>query len=135
MRRMLRLGVGLAVLAPLAATAAGCIAALFVGAGVGALAVAYVAGEGQQAFAEPMEKTRQAVIAVMDEMSFSIIEKSGDAADAKVVGLTSERHEVKVHLSRESDKVTMVTIRVGTMGNERLTRLLFEKINDRLNRK
>ncbi len=119
--------------AAMAVLTAGCLAALAVGAGAGALTVAYVGGEGKEAFGEPLERTRLAVIDALEkDMGFSIIEKSGDAVDAHVVAITSERHEVKVHLSRESDKVTMVAIRVGTMGNERLTRLLFEKIGERL---
>ena len=110
--------------------ASGC-EALLGGAGAAAV-VAYAAGAGKKAYAEPLGKTLTAVLGAFADMSLPILHKDMIATSAKVKSVAADGRDIVVILTRESDRITMVSVRVGALGDETLTREIFDKIDDRL---
>jgi len=128
-RTMYRAACGVLVVAT-AAYASGCVF-LLGGAAVGA-AVMYAKGEGKKAYAEPLDKTRDAVLAALTDLSLPVLHKDQDAVSARVESTTSDGKDITVVLTRESDAITMARIRVGTFGDQTFTRALFDAIDKRL---
>jgi len=106
----------------------GC-AALFVGAAGGAVAGAlYVQGE----LKADVEATPQDIITATEKAFRDLIWKkettSASAADGLATARTATGKEVKVTVVRETDDVSAVGIRIGTFGDENLSRLLYNRI-------
>lgn len=106
----------------------GC-AALFVGAAGGAVAGAlYVQGE----LKADVEATPQDIITATEKAFRDLIWKkettAASAADGLATARTATGKEVKVTVIRETDDVSAVGIRIGTFGDENLSRLLYDRI-------
>ena len=111
------------VLAAVAALSNGCL--LFVaaaGAGAGVGTYAYVSGELQATETVTLDKAWDASQAAMKDLSYSITEKQKDALQAKLVARGAGDKRVEVKLEKKSETVTQIGIRVGTFGDETLSR-------------
>lgn len=118
-------GVGLMVVASLLT---GC-AALFVGAAAGSVAGAlYVKGELEA----DIEATPQAVIAATERAFRDLIwakeTASASATDGQATARTATGKEVKVTVVSKTPEVSTIGIRIGTFGDENLSRLLYDRI-------
>ena len=125
-------GLALAVL-----SATGC--ALFVagagaGAGVGAGSIAYYGNELCTSREVTVDRAWEAGHAAMKEMQFAVIpaESRKDATGGMVVGRNASDQLVRIKLTRQTDDVTRVRVRVGTFStpdNRNAAQLLFEKMS------
>ncbi len=64
----------------------------------------------------------------MDDLEFPITILQKDALAGEVVAHRADDTRVVVHLKRQTDNVTEIRIRVGTFGDESLSRLVNDKI-------
>ena len=122
----------LALLAPVVVTVSGCILGLVVGAGLGVAGMKYINGEGKASFGASLEQTRIATNQALEDLSWTPVDKGHDALIARIGALTAEGKDIKIEIKGESDKVSMVSIRVGTWGDKTITRMIFTKIEERL---
>ncbi|MFT3767837.1 MAG: DUF3568 family protein [Minicystis sp.] len=117
-----------------AAAASGCLAATAAGAGAAAAVgtYAYERGELRTTIDAPVEDVHRATLAALEQMKLPIKDEAQDAFSAHVTAKQTEGGDVKVNLSRESDHVTRVGVRVGTFGDEAKARVILQRIRDAL---
>lgn len=109
----------------------GCAAVLLGGAAAaGAGTILYVKGELQSTDDVSIDKAWRATILAVDDLGFVVTSKEKDAVSASLTALTADNKEVKITLNRKADKVTQIAIRVGTFGDESLSRLILDKIRE-----
>jgi hypothetical protein len=123
--RRIAAGVGLIVLVSLLT---GC-AALFVGAAAGSVAGAlYYKGELQA----DIEATPQAVISATEKAFRDLLwakeTASASVSDGLATARTATGKEVKVTVNTKTADVSTLGIRIGTFGDENLSRLLYDRI-------
>ncbi len=111
----------------------GCVAAVVGGAaaGAGAGTVAYIKGELRAMEPVSFDRAWSASKGALDSMDFVITEEDRDAVKGKLLALGVDNKKVRISLKRESAKVTRVNIRVGTFGDETVSRFILEKIRER----
>lgn len=112
----------------------GCLAAAAVGgaAAAGAGTVAYIKGELKATEEATLEKTWEATVGAVDELEFLVINKVKDAVSAELEAKTADNKTIKIELKRVSENLTDISIRVGTFGDESLSRYILSKIETRL---
>ena len=117
----------------LAVASSGC-AALWVGAGVaaGAGTVAYVRGSLVSTEAASIKVAWQATLTAMGDLQYTIAEQKKDALEASLVATTARNRTVRIKLDKATDSTTTVSIRVGTWGDEQLSRSILDAIRKRL---
>jgi Protein of unknown function (DUF3568) len=123
--RKIAAGVGLMVMVSLLT---GC-AALFLGAAAGSVAGAlYYKGELQA----DVEATPQAVITATEKAFRDLLWAKETASASTTDGLATARtatgKEVKVTVTTKTPEVSTLGIRIGTFGDENLSRLLYDRI-------
>lgn len=119
----------LALLAALAALSSGCL--LFVvgaAAGAGAGTYAYVNGELCSSEAVKLDKAWDATQAGVKDLGYNVVEKQKVALEAHLTARGPGDKKVQVKLVKQSDTVTEIRIRVGTFGDESLSRQILNKI-------
>ncbi|HTI72564.1 MAG TPA: DUF3568 family protein [Candidatus Limnocylindria bacterium] len=112
----------------------GC-AALVVGgaaAGAGAGAVAYVTGELKSMAGASLERTYNASRAAIKDLRFIEVHANSDALDGSIEARTVDDKKVMIHVKRISDTATDLSIRVGTFGDETLSRQILDQIQKNL---
>ncbi len=111
----------------------GCAAvALVAGGGAGAGTIAYLRGELKSMEDAPLEQTYQAAQKAIKDLEFIVTSEQKDAFSAKLVARSATDKRVEVNLKELSDKLTEVRIRVGTFGDEALSRLILEHLKKHL---
>jgi hypothetical protein len=112
----------------------GCLAAAAVGgaAAAGAGTVAYIKGELKATEEASMDKTWKATVGAVDELNFLVINKIKDAVSAELEAKTADNKTVKIELKRVTENLTDISIRIGTFGDETLSRYILSKIEARL---
>ena len=111
----------------------GCVvAAVGVGAAAGAGTIAYLKGELKALEDANIDRAWRATEGAVNELNFIVTNKVKDAVSAKLDALTADNKSVHITLKRKTDSLTEITIRIGTFGNEELSRLILEKIQKRL---
>ena len=124
------------MLAPCAAVALatalpGCFAAT-----AGALAAvgtyAYSRGELRTTIDAPLDAVYAATFTALEQLRLPVMDEAKDAFNARVKARQIEGGDVQIDLSRESDQVTRVGVRVGTFGDEAKSRVILQRIRDAL---
>jgi len=121
------------LMAALLALGNGCI--LFVAgaaAGAGAAGYAYVDGEIQTTEAASLDRTWEAVQAAMQDLQFPVTAKAKDALQGDLTAHNASNTTIRIKLKYISTSSTEVRIRVGTFGDESLSRIILNKINSHL---
>jgi hypothetical protein len=116
--------------AALLAVGGGC-AVLVVGGAAAAVGVgtyAYINGELKGTEAASLDQAYTASLAAMKDLEFPITNKSKDALQAEVLARNSADKKILIKLKKVSDGATEIRIRVGTFGDESLSRLILDKI-------
>jgi hypothetical protein len=111
------------------ALTSGC--ALFVvgaAAGAGAGAYAYVNGELKETEGVSYDTACNATLAAMNDLQYAVVSKPKDAAAATITARTATDKKIVVTLTKQSATSTEIRIRVGTFGDEPLSRQLLDKI-------
>ena len=113
----------------MATVLSGC-ALFLIGAGVaiGAGTVAYVGGELKAADEVTMDRAWNAALKAMQELEFKVTKSQKDALAAEIVARRADDSRIVVRLKKQTDQVTELRIRVGTFGDEGLSRLIYDKI-------
>lgn len=110
----------------------GCAAVLVGGAAAGgAGAVLYIKGELHSTEDVSLDRAWNATQAAIKDMGFTVTAKDKDAVSAELVALTADNKKISIILNRKADNVTEISIRVGTFGDESMSRLILEKIRKR----
>ncbi len=121
------------LLALLLAGASGCAVVLVGGAvAAGAGSYAYVNGESKETEAASLERTWNAALATLKEMQFQITNQAKDAFSGEATARSAEDKKVVVSLKRLSESTTEVRVRIGTFGDEAMSRMIIEKIRAKL---
>lgn len=112
----------------------GCASVVLLGAGAaaGVAGVAYVNGELKATLDAPLDRSYGASQAAIKDLQFTIKEQAKDALTGRIESKTANDRTVQIKLAKLSDKSTEVRIRVGTFGDEALSRTVFDKIKSRL---
>lgn len=107
----------------------GC-AVLLVGAGAaaGAGAVAYVEGELKTTDSVRFDAAWASALAGIAQMQFTVTDKTHDAATGRIVARGAQDRRVEVNLKKVTEETTEIRIRVGSFGDEEVSRQLLEKI-------
>ncbi|MCC5790426.1 MAG: DUF3568 family protein [Opitutales bacterium] len=108
----------------------GCVAV--VAGGVGAGTVAYVRGDLQTKLEEPHEAVFEASLRAVDSLGFALVEQKGDAVSGEIVARTSQDRRVRIQTKEESAETTGLSIRIGTFGDEELSRRILREIEGNL---
>ncbi len=111
----------------------GCVvAAVTGGVAAGAGTVAYLKGELKSLEDASIDRVWRATEGAVNELNFIVTNKVKDAVSAKLDALTADNKSIHITLKRKTDSLTEISIRIGTFGNEELSRLILEKIQKRL---
>jgi hypothetical protein len=121
------------LMASLLALTSGCF--LFVvgaAAGAGAAGYAWVDGEVKTTEGFSMNQTWDASLAAMKDLEFTVTDKSKDALSGFLAAQSADNKTIKINLKYISKTSTEIRIRVGTFGDENLSRIILNKINSHL---
>lgn len=129
MRTTTRL-LGAIVLGVSCALSAGCLAVA--AAGAATAGVLYVRGELRSTVDADTAAVVKAAEATLDDMGFNVVSAKSSSVDGEVTARTAQDTRILINVKAESDSVTRYTIRVGTFGDESLSRQIDEKIRARL---
>jgi hypothetical protein len=115
------------------AAGAGCAVVVVGGAAaVGAGTYAYVNGEFKATESASLDRTWDATLAAMKTLEFPVTSQKKDALQAELTVRNSADQRIQIKLKKLSESATEVRIRVGTFGDEPLSRLIFDKIHAEL---
>jgi hypothetical protein len=122
-----------ALAASLLAFGSGCV--LFVAgaaAGAGVAGYAWVDGEIKTTEAASLNRTWDATLAAMQDLQFPVVTHAKDALEGEVTARNAKNTSIKIKLKYISNTSTEIRIRVGTFGDESLSRTILSKINSHL---
>jgi len=124
--------ISLLIICPLFTT--GCLTAAVVGTAAvgGGATVAYLKGELKAKEEASMDRTWAATVKAVDEMQFLVINKLKDAVSAEYELRTADGKKIHIELDRITENLTEIKIRVGTFGDESLSRYILTKIQSHL---
>jgi hypothetical protein len=120
----------LLAVAPAAFWTSGCLAVAAGAAGAGT--VAYIRGELKSSISRNIDDVDRAANRAAEQLRFAKINESADALTRIITLRTAEDKKIEIHLSRTTDALTEVRIRVGLIGDETTSRILLDKINANL---
>jgi hypothetical protein len=127
-RKSLLLSLGLALGAITLQT--GCVVVAAGAAGAGA--VAYVRGELEVNLEHNLDAVFKASQNALAKLEFAKINDQKSGVDAQLVARTALDKRVEIKLTRVTDSLTKVEIRVGLVGDQDLSLTLLEKIKAEL---
>lgn len=108
----------------------GCVA---VAVGVGAAGtVAYVRGDLESVESENIEAVYEATQKALEELELRVTKKTKDAMTATITIRDAEDKKITIKLDSTAENTTKLSIRVGVFGDERKSRLIYQKIRDKL---
>lgn len=120
----------LALLGGLSVVLSGCAAVI--GAGAGAGTVAYLRGQLTASKDVGIDRAWTATRQAMEDLEFPINQSKKDASSAVLESETADDRSITIRLKRVSDRTTEIRIRVGWFGDEELSRLILDKIEQHL---
>jgi hypothetical protein len=106
----------------------GCLAALVAGAAAGAGAVAYGKGELKATEAVSLDRAWSATQQAFEELELLGEGKEKDALSARIEAQGVDDKRIVVRLRRIDPELTEIRIRVGVLGNEPYSRLIYDQI-------
>ena len=98
----------------------------------GAATVAYVGGEIKTTLQAAPPQVVAATDTAFKQMSIVAVSSDSTAVDGLVEGRTATDKKITVTVKSEGDKASRVGIRVGTFGDEALSRQILDKIKSNL---
>ncbi len=112
----------------------GCLAAAAVGGGAvaGAGTIAYIKGELKSTEGYPFATVWDATVKAVEQLEFIVVNKVSDAVSGKYEVVTADNKTVHIDVKRVGDNITEIKIRVGTFGDETLSRYILNKIQSNI---
>ncbi|TVQ60009.1 MAG: DUF3568 family protein [Phycisphaerales bacterium] len=126
MRATKRLLGALTLGAALATGVSGCVAVA--AAGAATAGVLYVRGELRSTVNADVPAVVESAERAVNEMGFSLVSAASDEAEGEVIARTARDRRVQIRVRSEGDNVSRYTIRVGSFGDEALSRTIDENI-------
>jgi len=121
------------LLALLGVGATGCLLfAADAAAGAGVAGYKYAKGELKSTQSASLDRTWDATLAAAQDLSLPIISQTKEASHDHLVCKTASDKSVDIDLKKLSDTSTEVSIRVGTFGDEAMSRTIMDAIRKRL---
>jgi hypothetical protein len=108
----------------------GCLAVAAGAAGAGA--VAWVRGELDATLANRFDDVDAAANRALQQLGFAKVNEGKSSVDAEITARTGQDKKIVIRLDRTADTLTRVRVRVGTFGDETLSRLILDKIKANL---
>lgn len=121
--------ISLGVLFALVFLAGGCAVAL-VGAGAGT--VAYLRGDLEATMAEDVGTVYQASLTALEQLEITPTKREKDALSATIVARGADDKKIKIILKRTEEDLTKLSIRIGYVGSETKSRVIYEQIRQNL---
>lgn len=109
----------------------GC-AAVIIGGAAGAGTYAYIKGELKVTENAPLDRTWSACQSAMKDLQFKVTTQQKDALQGRLVAKTASDKRVEIDLEKVSEDMTEIRVRVGTFGDEDLSKLIVQKIEKHL---
>ena len=78
------------------------------------------------------DKVTQAARKAVEELKLLEINSSGTKVDGKVTAKTAQNDAVTIDVEKAGDNVSKVSIRVGTLGDEAMSKSIMDKIKGNL---
>lgn len=122
-------------LASLALAAAGLLSSgcVVVAAGAaGAGTVAYVRGELQATLDKPLADVNRASLRAIEQLKFAKVSEKEDALTAQIVARTADDTKIEIKIESVSSALVKVRIRVGLVGDDRISHAILDKIKENL---
>jgi hypothetical protein len=107
----------------------GCVV---IAAGAGAGAVAYVRGEMQTSVERDLDAVFKASQRALGKLEFAKVNDHKSGVDAQLLARTALDKRVEIKLTKVTDTLTKVQIRVGLVGDQDLSLTILEKIKAEL---
>jgi hypothetical protein len=121
------------LMASLLAFGSGCV--LFVAgaaAGAGVAGYAWVNGEIKATEAASLTRTWEASLSAMADMQYPVTSQIKDALEGNITAHNAKNTDIKIRLKYVSNTSTEIHIRVGTFGDEAVSRIILNKIHEHL---
>lgn len=109
----------------------GC-AAVIIGGAAGAGTYAYIRGEMKGNENASLDRVWSATQAAMKDLEFSVSTQQKDALQARLIARTALDKKIEINLTKISENLTEIRIRVGTFGNQTLSYTIVQSIEKRL---
>jgi len=132
MKGMLRVFGMVAVITIIMVTQSGCLVAAAAGAAGGT--VAYMKGDVEAVVEGNVEQTFNATKAAMDELKMPLLATWSSAMEGHVEARVGTDNKATVNINGQSEKLSKVSIRVGTFGDQGLSQAILEKIKANLSK-
>lgn len=107
-------------------------AAFIVGGAAGVGAVIYKKGQLTSHEGTSYDETLGAVFKAMDQLNYAVEKTEKGVAKEKVIAVTPEGKKIHTTVRYKTIDHTEITIRVGTFGNEELSRKVLDQIKGNL---
>ncbi len=121
------------VLSGMAVLVQGCaVAWVGAGLGVGAGMVAYLKGDLEAVESKDIDTVFEATEKAIEELEIKVSKKTKDKMSAVIVARDAQDKKITIKLRATADKGTKLSIRVGGLGDETKSRLIYEKIRENL---
>lgn len=117
------------VLAGMAILVQGCAVA-WVGAGAGT--VAYFRGDLEAVESKNIDTVLEATEKAVEELELKVSKKTKDKMSAEIVARDAGDKKITIKLSAAAEESTKLSIRVGWVGDETKSRLVYQKIREKL---
>lgn len=116
----------------LLAMGSGCALVVVGGAAAAAGGYVYVKGEVKSTESVSLEQARKATLAAMKDLQYPVISQSNDALSVELITRNASDTKITIRLAKLYETTTEIRIRVGSFGDETLSRLILDKIKKRL---
>ena len=111
----------------------GCALFLIGGAAAaGAGTVIYLDGQLKDTEPASLDHAHAATLAGLRDLQFAVVSDAKDGITDKIIARTGNDKKVAILLTKQADTITEIRIRVGTFGDEPVSRQVLEKIKGHL---
>ncbi|WKZ17779.1 MAG: DUF3568 family protein [Candidatus Jettenia sp. CY-1] len=93
---------------------------------------AYTLGELRSMEQISLDRTWQAAQKAVEDLEYTVTSREKDALTANLIARGAGDKKIEINLRKVSEEMTEVRIRVGTFGDESLSRLVLKKIKKNL---
>ena len=108
----------------------GCM--LVVAGAAGAAGAIYIDGEFSGRLEASPKQVADASKRVLEDLDIKVQRCEASSIDGSVEGTSALEREIKIKIEREDETTSKIGIRVGTWGDEALSRQIYDKIKARL---
>jgi hypothetical protein len=109
----------------------GC-AALLLGAAAGAGGAVYMQGKLEEELLQPVPTVHQATVRALEDLQLSVVENKADQLTARLESHLADERRISIRLQALDKGKTLLSIRVGLIGDEAQSRRILEAVKNHL---